>query len=95
MERRYGLVITHGHRLIGAVAANEYEAGLLRIAKGAPLIQLDSVSFLGDGTPIEYYRALHRGDREQFSVELVRVQERGAVKAPRSGVIVTFPPENR
>jgi GntR family transcriptional regulator len=93
MERRYGLVITHGHRLIGAVAANEYEAGLLKIAKGAPLIQLDSVSFLGDGTPIEYYRALHRGDREQFSVELVRIQKQGTVKTPLSGVVLTFPPD--
>lgn len=36
---------------------------------------LDSVSYLDDGTPLEYYHALHRGDRAQFEVELVRLRE--------------------
>ena len=40
-----------------------------------PLFLLISDSFLGDGTPIEYYQALHRGDRSRFEVELVRVRE--------------------
>jgi GntR family transcriptional regulator len=34
---------------------------------------LDSVSYLADGTPIEYYHALHRGDRARFEVEVSRV----------------------
>jgi GntR family transcriptional regulator len=37
---------------------------------------LDSVSFLEDGTPIEYYHAVHRGDRSRFEAELIRVYER-------------------
>ena len=36
---------------------------------------LDSVSYLEDGTPIEYFHALHRGDRSRFEVELLRVRE--------------------
>ena len=31
---------------------------------------LDSVSYLKDGTPIEYYHALHRSDRLRFEVDL-------------------------
>ena len=72
LESAYGLVIARGRRTLEAVAAGEYEAGLLGVRKGAPLILLDSVSYLADGAPIEYYRALHRGDRSRFEVELLR-----------------------
>jgi hypothetical protein len=44
---------------------------------GAPLILLDSVSYLEDGTPIEFFHALHRGDRSRFEVELIRMSDRG------------------
>jgi GntR family transcriptional regulator len=75
LEKQCGLVISNGHRTLEAVPANEYEAGLLEIEKGSPLMMLDSVSYLEDGTPIEYYHALHRGDRARFEVELVRLRE--------------------
>jgi len=80
LEKRLGLVIARGHRTIGAVGANEVEAQLLQVEKGAPLILLDSVSYLADGTPIEYYRALHRGDRSSFEVELIRVREQAGAR---------------
>ncbi|MCS7248381.1 MAG: GntR family transcriptional regulator [Anaerolineales bacterium] len=75
LEKECGLYLARGRRVIEAVPANEYEALLLQIDKGAPLIKLESVSFLEDGTPIEYYIALHRGDRSRFEVELVRNKE--------------------
>jgi len=77
LERQCGIMIARGHRSIEAVPANDYEARLLQVKKGAPLIMLNSVSFLSDGTPVEYYHALHRGDRTRFEVELVRVREPG------------------
>lgn len=75
LEIEYGLVIERGKRTLEAVPANEYEAELLQVAKGAPLILLDSVSFVADGTPVEYYHALHRGDRSRFEVELIRYRD--------------------
>jgi len=84
LEREYGLVIARGRRVIEAVVASDYEAQLLRVLKGSPLILLDSVSYLGDGTPIEYYRALHRGDRSRFETVLVRIREQGGGDEGRS-----------
>jgi len=55
------------------VTANELESQLLQVPKGAPLMLLDSISYLADNTPIEYYHALHRGDRSRFEVELIRL----------------------
>jgi GntR family transcriptional regulator len=75
LEDQCGLVISRGRRTLEAVAAGEREANLLLIDRGAPLIVLDSVSYLSDGTPVEYYYAYHRGDRSRFDVELVRVRE--------------------
>ena len=72
IEDKCGLFISRGHRTIEAVPADEYEAQLLQIEKGSPLILLDSVSYLEDGKPVEYYHAVHRGDRSRFDVELVR-----------------------
>lgn len=75
LEEELGLTITHGQRTLEAVLANDYEANLLQIQKGDPLILLDSVVYLDDGRPIEYFRALHRGGRARFEVDLIRVQK--------------------
>jgi GntR family transcriptional regulator len=101
LEQTCGVFIVRGRRSIEAVPANEHEARLLRVQKGAPLILLDSVSFSSDGTPIEYYHALHRGDRTRFEVELIRVkghENRTEALAPEhsnfppgSGVILPAP----
>lgn len=77
LEEQCQIMIVRGHRSIEAVAANEYEAELLNVNQGSPLIMLDSVSYLQDGTPVEYYHALHRGDRTRFEVELVRLKIAG------------------
>ena len=75
MEQQIGLVITRGHRTLEAVPASQRESELLQVDVGAPLMLLNSVSYLADDTPIEYYHALHRGDRSRFEAELVRVHE--------------------
>ncbi len=95
LEKEYGLVIARGRRTLEAVPANEYEAPLLQVEKGAPLVLLDSVSYLEDGTPIEYYHALHRGDRSRFEVELIRIREQGGVREILGGEPVELPPSNK
>lgn len=77
LEQEYGLSIARGRRRIDAVGANVHEAGLFRIEKGSPLLMLDSVSYLADGTPLEYFHGLFRGDRLRFEVELVRIRGHG------------------
>lgn len=71
LEQQYGFGLVHARRSIEAVAANETEARLLDIERGAPLLMLDSVSFTRAQKPIEYFHALHRGDRSRFDVDLV------------------------
>ena len=94
LEKQCSLVIARGRRTLEAVPANEYEAQHLQVKKGAPLIVLDSVSYLSDGTPIEYYHALHRGDRSRFEVELVRIREQGKVREVLGGEATELPRSN-
>ena len=94
LEQECGLMIARGRRTIEAVAANEYEAELLQIDRGAPLILLNSVSYLEDGTPIEYYHAVHRGDRSRFEVELVRIREQRQVRKTLAGEDIELPTSN-
>jgi GntR family transcriptional regulator len=77
IENECGILISRGRRTIEAVLASENEAQMLKVEKGAPLMLLNSISYLSDGTPIEYYHAVHRGDRSRFEVELVRLRDRG------------------
>ena len=93
LEHKYGRIIAHGHRSLEAVQANEYEAHLLKVPIGAALLMLDSVGYMSDGTPLEYYHALHRGDRSRFEVELIRVREGNGEKPP-AGLLAGSLPED-
>jgi GntR family transcriptional regulator len=75
LEKDCQLFIARGRRFIEAVSANAEDAHLLKIDRGAPLIMLESISFLENGRPLEYYHAYHRGDRTRFVVELFRSRE--------------------
>jgi GntR family transcriptional regulator len=91
LETECGLSLASGQRTIEAVAADARQARLLRVRKGAPLVYLESISYLADGRPIEYYLALHRGDRSRFEVELVR--GRGSeMKGPSAKRLERLPP---
>ncbi|MFB0537640.1 MAG: GntR family transcriptional regulator [Anaerolineae bacterium] len=91
LEKKHGFELSHGRRTIEAVAANQYEAQLLGVEEGAPLVLLDSVSYLRDGRPIEYFHAVHRGDRSRFEVEVVRGVRRGEDPLDH---VVKLPPAN-
>ena len=43
-------------------------------------MRLAGVRCLDVGTPIEYYHALHRGDRARFEVGLIRIREQGVIR---------------
>ena len=91
LEKEGGIFIARGRRFIEAVLANEVEAELLNIERGAPLLMLDSVSFDATGQPIEYYHAIHRGDRSRFEVELVRTHGSGEATLENGTPFTTAP----
>ncbi len=74
LEGKYNLKIDTGKRFIEATLAKEEEARLLNIKKGSPLILIESINYLKNNVPIEYYVALHRADRIKLVTHLKRTQ---------------------
>lgn len=74
IEGKYKLKLANGIRFIEATVASGEESKLLDIKKGAPLLYIESVNYLDNGTPLEYYIALHRGDRSRLVTELKRMK---------------------
>lgn len=70
LRQRYGLAVASGTRTIEALAAQRPLTNLLEVPKGTPLFRVESLSYLRDGTPFEYYEAWHRSDRSKFEIEL-------------------------
>lgn len=75
LEEETGMVISSGKRLIEAVRAKPNQAELLEISTGSPVLKLESVCYLEDKTPIEYYYSYQRTDRSRLEVEIFRVGE--------------------
>ncbi|WP_455382083.1 GntR family transcriptional regulator [Salinispira pacifica] len=90
LEER-GLFLARGYRTIEAVRASEREAEYLHIEVGMPMVRIESIGYLEDGTPIEYFQALHRGDKTRFRVELVRHREANGHTGPRNRTAGSLP----
>jgi GntR family transcriptional regulator len=76
LARDFDLPVVSARRRVESAVAGAREARLLTVRRGAPLLVLRSVSHTTGGRPLEYFSALHRGDRCAFSASLP-VEEAG------------------
>jgi len=74
LEKEYGILPHHSHQSLEAVSATEYEAELLNIEAGAPLMLERRVTFDENNIPFEYGRDLYRGDRFRFMTEVAPLE---------------------
>jgi GntR family transcriptional regulator len=69
MEKEYGVRAARARQSLEPAVASEYEAGLLGVAAGAPLMLEERLAVDARGRPIEYGKDLYRGDRFRFVTE--------------------------
>ncbi len=69
-ETEYGIPAALAQQSLEAVAATAYEAELLCLEPGAPLMLERRLAFDPAGHPFEYGEDLYRGDRFRFVTEL-------------------------
>jgi GntR family transcriptional regulator len=55
-----------------SVAASRQEAELLGLRAGEPVLYIERLSYLADGSVLEFTRSHYRGDRYDFVAELRR-----------------------
>ncbi|WP_028358254.1 GntR family transcriptional regulator [Brackiella oedipodis] len=61
-ESQYGVSMLKADEHLTAVAASSEAAQVLQIEKGAPLLQVDRISYTYNGKPIEFRRGLYLTD---------------------------------
>lgn len=70
MRDGYGLGPVSAVERLEPVAARSHEADALGIAEGSPLMLVERVAYAADGTPVEFARDRHRGDRARFELRV-------------------------
>jgi len=73
LERKFGIRIARAEQIIRADSASEYQAEMLGVKSGVPILVIEGVVFQEDGKPIEHLCSIYRSDRYVFSINPVRV----------------------
>ena len=74
MEAEYGVRVSRARQSLEPTVATAYEAEMLQIAQGAPLMLETRVAFDPHEQPVEYGRDLYRGDRFRFTTEIAPLE---------------------
>lgn len=73
-ETEYGIAVSRARQSLEPVIATEYEAELLKIKPGAPLMLERRLSFDRQERPVEYSKDLFRGDRFRFVTDMASLE---------------------
>ncbi|HCE07449.1 MAG TPA: GntR family transcriptional regulator [Oxalobacteraceae bacterium] len=69
-ESEFSTHMIHAAEQIRAVSADDESAELLSVARGAPLLSVERVSYTYGNKPVEVRRGLYRTDRHHYQNEL-------------------------
>jgi GntR family transcriptional regulator len=78
LMERWGVQLDYATQSLEPILAPPYEATLLHVAPGAPLLLMHRVTYDQDGRAFEHVKSLYRGDRYKLVTELYRRADRGA-----------------
>jgi GntR family transcriptional regulator len=75
MSQEYGVVLRRARQILEPVVATAYEAALLGVSPGAPLMLERRQTYDDAGQAVEYTKDLYRGDRFRFITEHAPVDD--------------------
>jgi GntR family transcriptional regulator len=76
IKTEYGIIAAVAQQSLEPVLATEYEADLLGIESGAPLMLERRLAFDQEKRPFEYGHDLYRGDRFRFITEIAPLDDK-------------------
>ena len=76
LTERWGIQLDYATKSLEPILAPPYEATLLHVAPGVPLLLIHRVTYDQNGRAFEHVKSLYRGDRYKFVTELHRRAER-------------------
>lgn len=72
LHKAYNVQLTDAEETIETVLATPYDAQVLGVDVGLPMLLLTRHAFDAEGNPVEYAQSLYRGDRYKFVTRLRR-----------------------
>lgn len=72
LGKHYALQLSHARQTLEVTSASVYEAELFGIPREAGMVLLEGVTYLENQQPVEYFKAVYRGDRFKFELESQR-----------------------
>jgi GntR family transcriptional regulator len=73
LAQHHGIHIAIADEVVEAGLAGAEEARLLRVPKGSPVFLFTRTSYVETGEPVEYVKAIYRGDRYKMANRLTRM----------------------
>ncbi len=70
LDEEYGLALVRAEQTLEPTLARRFEAEVLGVPEGTPLMLWERLAFTSTGLPVEYAKDLYRGDRVRFRVML-------------------------
>ena len=80
--------LKRAQQTVEATVANDYESELFEIESGMPMLLLEGVTYDHLNRPVEYCKAIYRGDRFKFELESQRGVDYDFPNAPRVSVVL-------
>lgn len=72
IENDYAIPLGHADLSIDATVADAELAGLLRVARGAPILRIERLTWSRDGHPLDFEYLYYRGDGFRYHLRLDR-----------------------
>ena len=88
LEQQYALRLNYAHQTLEATVANDYESDLFGVEPGTAMILLEGVTYAQQSYPVEYFKAVYRGDRFKFELESRRDLSGEASNTSRLNVLL-------
>jgi GntR family transcriptional regulator len=88
LEQRYQITLDHARQTLEATVANDYECDLFGLPVNTPMILLEGVAINEQERPIEYFKAVYRGDRFKFAFESKRSSATSDATMPRVSLVL-------
>lgn len=86
MENDYGVRLDHTEQILETALADNYEQLIFQLDKSIPMVLLEGVTYSDVNRPVEYFKAIYRGDRFKLSLQSYR-DAQGEAGSPRLAVV--------
>lgn len=84
----YGITLKRARQTLEATVANAYERDLFSVPLDMPMILLEGVTSDEYDRPVEYFKAVYRGDRFKFAYESERSAFASSASMPRLSILL-------